>query len=207
MKTTPFSSVWKPYEPLLEAIVALFHPLVEVAVHDLAKGVIAALYHPISKRKVGDPSPLKELKVEIETFPDYFPPYYKSNWDKRPLKCTSITLRNSQGTPIGLICINFDVSVFQEGHKFLESFLKIQKGGENPTELSGASFQEQITTLVDQYLEERQLTKERLSRLHKKELVQHLFRKGVFHFKNAIPFVAHLLHTSRASIYNYTKEL
>src|ERR1700722_338034 len=117
MKQPAFSELWKCYEPMIEAMVELFHPFVEAAVHDLVEGKLVALYHNISQRKVGDPSPIKEFKLDVDDFPDRFAPYYKTNWDGRALKCTSITIRNHKGKPVGLICFNVDTSVMQEAHR------------------------------------------------------------------------------------------
>lgn len=205
MGTSEFEVLWKQYEPLLEAIVELLHPFAEAAVHDLKRGKVVAIYHNISKRKVGDPSPLHELKIKLEKFPPHFSPYYKSNWDGRPLKCTSITLRDSKNMPIGLICINIDVSSFQQGHKILSRFLGITEDADNPIEIFGESYESQIHTMMDQYLDEKKLAVADLNREQKRELVQSLYEKGVFNFKNAAPFLAKTLKTSRATIYNYVK--
>lgn len=207
MKDSEFTTLWKQYEPMVKAVVELFNPFVEAAVHDLVKGKIVAVYHNLSQRKVGDASPLKELKVKIEEFPDYFPPYYKQNWDGRSLKCTSITLRNKKGKPVGLICLNADASFFQEGHRLLEAFLNIREKAENPIEIFGGQFETQANAIIQEYLETHRLVIGRLSRDQKRELVQHLFRKGIFNFKNAAPFLAKKLNTSRASIYNYIKQI
>ncbi len=59
---TSFDTVWKPFEPIIEAIVELFHPFVEVAVHDLEKGKIVALYNNLSRRAVGEASPSKRAQ-------------------------------------------------------------------------------------------------------------------------------------------------
>ena len=207
MKKSQFTDVWKQYEPLIEAIVELFHPFVEVAVHDLEQGKVVAIYHNISQRRIGEASPLKELKVSVKDFPAYFKPYYKQNWDGRSLKCTSITLRNSKGLPVGLICINVDVSFFQDGFRLLETFLKIKDEAENPIETFGSPFESQANTMIQHYLEEKKLSLNHLNRDQKKELVQELYRKGLFNFKNAVPFIAKKLKTSRASIYNYIKQM
>lgn len=206
MKKTEFSILCKQYEPLIRAVVELFHPFVEVAVHDLQKGKVVAIYHNISQRKMGEPSPLKELQVEIKDFPDFFSPYYKQNWDGRSLKCTSITMRNKKGVPIGLICINADVSVFQDGCRLLQAFLKIKENAENPIEIFGSECEEQAENVIQQYLDEKHFSLNHLSRDQKKELVQRLYSKGVFNFKNAAPFVSKKLNTSRASVYNYIKQ-
>lgn len=207
MKDTEFSILWKQYQPLIQAVVELFHPFVEAAVHDLEQGKVVAIYHNISQRKVGEHSPLKELKVEIKDFPDFFSPYYKQNWDGRPLKCTSITMRNKKGIPVGLICINADVSVFQDSCKLLESFLKIKSNAGNPIEIFGSECETQAENVIQQFLDEKHLSLSHLSRDQKKELVQRLYRRGVFNFKNAVPFIAKKLKTSRASVYNHIKKI
>lgn len=207
MQTTQFTALWKQYEPLIQAIIELFHPFVEAAVHDLEQGKLVAIYHNISQRKVGDPSPLKELKVDTKDFPAYFTPYYKQNWDGRPLKCTSITMRNKTGNPVGLICLNIDTSFFQDGYNLLEKFLKTKSEAENPIEIFGSQCEEQAISVIQQYLDEKHLSLNHLNRDQKKDLVQQLYRKGIFNFKNAAPFIAKKLNTSRASVYNYIKQI
>lgn len=207
MKKHEFSALWKQYEPFVKAIVDVFHPFVEVAVHDLEQGKIVAIYHNISQRKVGESSPLKELKIKTAEFPDYFSPYYKQNWDGRSLKCTSITMRNNKGFPIGLICLNIDTTYFQDGYRILKAFLETKNEAENPIEIFGSQCEEQAEGVIQLYLDEKNLSLSHLNRDQKKELVQELYKKGIFNFKNATPFIAKKLSTSRASIYNYIKQL
>lgn len=197
---------WKQYEPLIQAVVELFHPFVEAAVHDLKKGKVVAIYHNISQRKVGDPSPLKELQVNVEDFPNYFEPYYKENWDGRPLKCTSITLRDKRGKAVGLICFNVDTRFMQEARHLLEVFLSTKEKAANPIELFGAQCEEQTMAIIQQYLDEKHLALNFLNREQKKEVVQQLFLKGIFNYKSAAPFIAKKLNISRASVYNYIKQ-
>lgn len=198
---------WKQFEPLIQAIVELFHPFVEAAVHDLKSGKLMAIYHNISQRKVGDPSPLQELKVNTQDFPDYFSPYYKKNWDGRTLKCTSITLRDEKGKPGFLICFNVDASLMLDTHQLLGQFLQIKDEAENPIEIFGSQCEEQATAIIQKYLAAKNLSLAHLNRDQKRDLVQHLYEKGIFNFKNAAPFVALHLNISRASVYNYIKLL
>lgn len=206
MKNNEFTTLWKEqFEHVVIAIVELFHPFVEVAVHDLKEGKLVAIYHNMSQRKVGDLSPLKELKINTKDFPDHFPPYYKQNWDGRSLKCTSVTIRDKKRKPIALICFNVDVSFFQEGHRLFEDFLKIKDSAENPIEIFGSHFENQTNSVLQEYLERHHLSLNHLNRDQKKEIVLHLYQKGIFNFKNAAPFVACSLKISRASVYNYIK--
>lgn len=202
-----FELLWRLYEPLIKAVVEVFHPFVEAAVHDLEKGTIVAIYHNISQRQVGEPSPLKELKISTEDFLDYFSPYYKKNWDGRSLKCTSITMRNKNGNPIGLICLNIDASFFRDSYQLLKSFLKIEDDAKNPIEIYGSQCEELAEGVIKQFLEEKYLALNHLNRDQKKELAQQLYRKGIFNFKNAVPFIANKLKTSRASIYNHIRQI
>lgn len=197
----------KVYESFIEAIVALFYPFVEVAVHDLQLGTLAAMYNSFSKRKIGEKSPLDELEIEIEKFPDVFSPYHKRNWDGKELKCTSITIRDEYGKPAMLICINLDTSQLVQTKEILDAFLKIQPQSVNPIEGYGGDGQQQINLLIEHYLNERKTAKSSLRRVDKKELIEFLYHKGVFHFKNSVPFIAKTLKLSRASIYNYIKEM
>ncbi len=207
MRKNEFTQLWKQYEPLIKAVVELFHPFVEAAVHDLEKGKVVAIYHNISQRKIGDKSPLKELKVNTQDFPDYFTPYYKNNWDGRPLKCTSITLRDKKGKAVGLICINVDTSFVHDAHRVLDAFLKTKEEAENPIEIFGAHCEDQAMAFLQQYLEEKNISLNFLNREQKKEVVQHLYQKGIFNYKSAAPFIAKKLNISRASVYNYIKQL
>lgn len=197
----------KPYQNFIDAIVALFDPFVEVAVHDLQNGTLAAIYNSFSKRKIGEKSPLKELKVNIDEFPDVFSPYKRRNWDGKELKCTSITLRDEAGNPVLLICFNLDASVLVQTKDILEAFLKIKTESANPIEAYAEGYEQQISSLTAHFLKEHQISKNSLDRNNKKELIEFLYRKGVFHFKNSVPFIAKSLKLSRASIYNYIKEV
>lgn len=202
-----FEQYWKTYEPLIKALVDLLYPFLEVAIHDLNQGKLAAIYHNISQRKVGEVSPLSELKVNTSNFPDYFDAYYKKNWDGRPLKCTSVTVRNERGKAIGLICFNVDASFAQETQHLLKMFLKTKTEAENPIEIFGSHSEEQITHFIHNYLEDKKLSLNHLNHKQKQELVQYLYHKGVFNFKNSVPCLARSLRISRASIYNYIKQM
>lgn len=197
------NSYLQKYQPIIEAIVDLFHPFVEAAVHDLESGKIVAIYNNISRRKVGDNSPLRELNIPIDQLPEYFTPYYKENWDGRSLKCTSITIYDLQKKAIALICFNFDTTFFQGIQTQLTQFLSVNPEADNPINRFGKDWQKQISEFMDEYFYTHHLSLDHLTRQQKKDLVQHLNQKGVFNYKNAASYVAQKLKISRASIYNY----
>ena len=192
--------------PLLRGISQLFSPWVEIVVHDLEQGTIAAILCPMTGRRVGDPSPLKELNISSDAFPDIFEPYFKNIGDGMPFKCTSVTLRNAAGKPIGLICINVSTGPLQEARQALDQFLTTSGDRESPVEGPLSDSEAPIGTMIEAQLRERGWSAHRLDRDQKRELVLYLHHKGIFHFKYAVPVVSEKLNLSRASIYNYLKK-
>ncbi len=190
------------YFAIGEVVSMLFYPHVEVVIHDLQVGRIAAIFNSFSKRKVGDESLLSETLTQ---FPDVFPPYAKTNWDGRKLKAITATLKNQKGIPIGLFCINLDVSKWEEMQKFLSEWIGVLPNLEKPEILFEDDWKERINRYVSQYLQTQGISITILAkdRSKKRELVHILHEAGAFKAKNAAAYVAEILGLSRATIYNY----
>lgn len=193
--------------PLVEGITKLFYPHVESAIHDLKQGKVVALYNNISRRKVGDLSAVTELGVDIKDFPDVFEPYYKTNWDGKKLKCTSVTIRDDSGYPIGLVCINFDTSVFEGFNIQLEKLLALSgKSGGNPVEQFSDNWQQQVSDYIDSYAHRNNVAVSAMSTEQKADLVCEMYDHALFNYRDAAAFVAKQLHVSRTTVYNYLKK-
>lgn len=191
------------YIPIAQAISLLLAPHGEVVIHDLKSGKIALLLNSFSKRKVGDESLLEELK-DYDTLPDVFPLYTKVNYDGRMIKSVTATLREKKGKPIGLLCINLDVSKFEEFQEFLGSWVR---GYSQPEILFKDDWREKINVFVTEYLRKEGVTLKGLNKQKKQELIKALEEEGAFKAKNAASYVADVLHLSRATIYNYLKDI
>ncbi|HSW75191.1 MAG TPA: PAS domain-containing protein [Candidatus Saccharimonadales bacterium] len=194
--------------PKLKAITDLFYPIVEGVMHDLESGKIVALYNNLSNRQVGDPSAItKFVGGHTQEFPDIFEPYYKTNWDGAKFKCTSITVRDATGKAVGLMCINFNTSVFRGINMEIEKLLAIaNQAAQNPVEQFTEDWQARVMECVHNYLKENNHTSLRLTNSQKRDLVSRLYTHGLFHYRNAAPYVAQQLGISRATIYKYLKE-
>jgi len=192
---------------LLEGVSKLFHPNVETVLHDLQTGKIAAIYNNLSRRNVGDPSAVsKFIGDKIEKFPDVFEPYYKLNWDGRRFKCVSTTVRDETGKPIGIMCVNFDTSIFQDIQKQLDHLLSV--GNEetlNPIEQFTEDWQQRVNECISNYLKENHVTIKALSKIQKGETVNRLYNHGLFNYRNAAMYISEQLQISRATVYNYLK--
>jgi predicted transcriptional regulator YheO len=194
------------FYPVIEGVVKLFYPHVEGVVHDLRQGTVVALFNNFSKRKPGDRSPLKELGIRAEDFPDVFEPYMKINWDGKRLKCTSVTIRNSDGVPAGLICLNFDISAFDEIGQVLHVLQAVSRRSGNPADLSEDAWENKVRQFTQDYLNEQGLSQKQMTAGDKQTLVRLLYRKGYFNYKYAAKFISRFIGVSRATIYNYLKQ-
>ena len=193
------------YFPLAQAISILLHPYGEVVVHDLRTGCIVGIFNNLSKRKVGDESLLEEIKG-LSQLPDVFPLYFKTNWDGRKMKSVSVTLRDHQGKPMGMLCINVDLTKWEELHRFALDFIQGWGGMEQPAVLFKNDWREKINVFVNEYLKKERATLKTLSKEKTQKLVIELHREGAFGAKNAASYVADVMGISRATIYNYLRK-
>lgn len=193
----------KLYKSVAEAISMLLFPHAEVVLHDLKTKCIAAIFNNFSKRVVGDASLLDEMQ-EFSKSQEVFSPYFKMNWDGRRMKAVTAVLRNQSGKAIGLLCINLDISKWEEMHRFILDLIK--PVSETPDFLFKNDWREKINIYVSTYLKQHALRLESLEKAEKQKLIRALEKEGAFETKNAASYIADVLHISRATVYNYLKE-
>jgi predicted transcriptional regulator YheO len=191
------------YIPIAQSVVGLFQPFAEAVIHDLKTGKIHEIFNPYSGRKKGDDS-LLDKEVQKVKLPDYFEPYLKTNWDGRKLKSVTSTLRDFKGKAIGLLCLNVDISKWEELHSMFEQFIADPK--ELPKELFIEDYREKISRYIHNRLKKKQLSLPHLARDQKIELIAELHAEGAFEGKNAAAYVGHVLGLSRATVYKYLNE-
>ncbi|RUR08881.1 helix-turn-helix transcriptional regulator [Legionella septentrionalis] len=191
----------KVFLPTAEAISRLLHPYAEVIVHDIIQNKIAAIYHPFSKRRAGDPSLL--VQDDIKLLNDCIGPYEKTNWNGKKIKSVSSIIRDKDQQAVGMLCINLDISAFEQCNELIKAFIQCEQLLPKPEPLFKDDWQERIHNYVHHYLNEHKLTFDTLNRKEKKALVIHLHRVGAFSGKNSAQYIAEILNVSRATIYNY----
>lgn len=192
-----------PSLPILaEAVSKLFHPFVEVVVHDLNKNRIAHLSGQLSPRKAGDPSYLS--KADRSLPPGVYGPYSKLSSDGKAMKSVSMVLP-AENQDRFMVCINFNISEFQNIQSVMSSLVSLA-GVQALEEIFDENWQDKIHKFINETLKEKHLTLSQLSRDEKKELVFELRKKGAFKGKNAAAYIAQVLDISRASVYGYLKE-
>lgn len=195
--------MFENYKSIAKSIATLMAPFVEVVIHDLSSGRIAFIEGGLSQRDVGDLSNLEEdiKDWEKEVAGHVYP---KLNHDGRPLKSITIPLKH-EGNVVALMCINVDASLFHQLKAIAEIFLQ---GVQNhqPSSLFKKDWQERVHHFVTDYLTQRHLVLNQLKISEKKEMVKCLFDQGAFDEKNAVDYIAKILHMGRATIFNYLRK-
>lgn len=190
---------------MARAITGLLHPHAEVVVHDVTKDTIVAIFNPISRREVGDPSYLDRELLEAQT--DVVGPYRRVNWDGRPLKCISTLLRDEKGTLRGFMCINLDVSRFEDFKDAITIFLGgLSSMNEGDARFYTENLYQRINQFVEEYCRKKQVAQPHLTRNQKKEIILAMKAQGAFDERNAATYIARALDVSRATVYNYLGE-
>jgi predicted transcriptional regulator YheO len=188
-------------KPIAEAISVLLFPHLEVVIHDLNTGKIAAIFNNFSKRVVGDSSLLDDIDPDAR---DVFPSYIKTNWDGRKVKSVTAVIKDLAGKPIALMCMNLDISKWEEMHHFILDLIKPVTAC--PEYLFKNDWREKINIYVTNYLKQKALRLESLDKSEKRSLLLALQKEGAFDTKNSASYIADVLQISRATVYNYLKE-
>lgn len=177
-----------------------------MVIHNLRTQKIDYIANNISKREVGDDSALEDMLGE-DANERNIGPYEKLNWDGQKIRSLSSVLRDGSGQPLAVLCINLNISLFENAKAALDLFLSPSKLIPQPDSLFRDDWQERINTFLHNWLRERQLGLNLLTREHKRELVLALHAEGAFKGKSAANYVANVLNMGRATVYKHLKEL
>ncbi len=195
-------------EPVCAALAALFHPHVEVVLHDVAADRIQAMWNPTGGRAVGDPSLLSLLpsSVDVSSLQPgaVLGPYERVLADGRRTTSVSAVIPDVSGASAGLVCINFDRSVLDDVAVSLTRFAAAV--ADRPAQLFDRDWREQIALTVDAWLREHSRRRDALTRQDRLHIVRVLDERELFATRNASRHVALALGISRASVYSLLRE-
>ncbi|WP_141580828.1 transcriptional regulator [Actinomadura sp. WMMA1423] len=196
-------------EKIAIAIGRMFPGLCEVVLHDLRRPehAIRVIENNLSGRGVGDSATELGLRriadpeyaSVIQNYPNRFP-------DGRPVKSTSIGIKNAQGRYVGALCLNLDVSTLSPLTLTLANLVATEAGHrEEPLETLRNRTDRELRELVETFAAERAAAPRALDRAAKKELVRRLHRGGYFATRGSTEAIADLLGVSRSTVYNYAR--
>jgi len=193
------------YVPIAEAIAKLFYPLVEVVIHNIEENRVEAIFNSFSGRRVGDDSLIDNAEA-LAKGPDVLGPFEKRSHDNRRQKYVTVLLKK-QRKAVGLMCINFDMSVAEKVQETVQLILGPTEDSTQVDALFRHDLQDRITTFVHEHLQARNVSLSKLLPTDRRELVRALWEAGAFEAKRATSFAAQVLGVSRATIYNDLAEV
>ena len=216
----------KQYTVLVSFLGEVLGPDYEITLHDLSgktNSIVAIAHGNISGRTIGAPLTAKALEMIAER--RYEQTEFISNYsglsnEGKPLRSSSLFIKDGEGKPIGMLSINFDDSRFTD---IATNVLKLCHPDEfvertiatvhlaSTSEEASEHFPNSITAVTESVINEAVTKKgvpvERMTQEEKMEIIEILHRKGVFLLKGAVSHVAVVLLSSEASIYRYLSKL
>lgn len=218
------------YKTTVKFLGSVLGPDYEVVLQDLSNinhSVIAIENGHISGRTIGSPltsAVFQMLSSKVYEEDDFIANYKGVAENGHILRSSSMFIKDSNGNPIGLLCINFDDSRYMELHEKLFSlihpgnFVKnissgIAESKENVKDLSSRiteNFAIDVASLREQIFNDATANftpVDRLNQNERKEIMIKLYEQGLFQLKGSIPFVAKRFSCSQATIYRYLGEI
>lgn len=213
----------RQYVKLTEFLGAALGPDYEVALHDLtdkSRSIIAIANGYISGREIGAPltnMALGVLKDESYEWQDYRLHYSGVSAAGNPLRSSTMFIKED-GKLIGMLCINFDDSRFQN---FAQQVLTLchpnqfVQALEQPPEGEHASRPETFRNSTEAVaqdaiaheLERLGVPAKRLTSEERLLIIAALEESGIFLLKGAVKDVAAGLGCSQASVYRYLSQV
>lgn len=193
---------------IVTAIGRMFAPCCEVVLHDLLRPEHSIIHIecPLSGRKVGDSgTELVLARIQDQNFPDVVQNYTNAFPDGRPVKSTSIGIRNSEGKYIAAICLNLDISLFGSMNRVVEQFISTEAFQAPIRETLRARSLNDVRQAIENFAAENNTQPRALSSGQRKELISLLSQVGLLQLRGAPSFVAETIGVCRTSIYNALK--
>ena len=214
----------EPYGQLVEFLGVALGDNVEIALHDLTspeQEVVAIVNGSISGREVGarlSNLSLHYLDTKQYEHHDYVMNYKSVGEDGKLLRSATYFIKEpGKKMPIGMLCINVNISDYEYIETTLKKILGIKENKdieferESPIEILSSPLEDMISHYMNECLEAMGFPSyflvERLNVDEKVAVVKYLAEKGTFKVKGAIPLVAEKLGVSEPTIYRYLKRI
>ena len=201
--------------PVMKAIALTVGPRCEVVLHricpgdELGSSIVAIENGHVTGRSIGGPTTNLGLEALATGNPDPDRFNYRTRTnDGRQLRSSSVYFRGPDGTLIGALCVNLDVSPYLNAHDALAELigpLPPDDGDEVP-ETFGSEIGEVLDALIQQSVDRSGVALGLMTREQKVEVIRDLDERGAFLVKRAIDRIARALLISRVTAYAYLQE-
>lgn len=200
--------------PLLDGMAKHFGDSCEFVVHDydrdFSSTIVAIANGQVTGRTVGQGGSKLGLRImQGKEEEDGKYNYLSQTQDGRFLRSSTIYLKGEDGTILGSLCINIDVSEFIRSRNFLDRMIgaELPKTQQKAEELVlFGNVEELLVALITDSINHVGVPVAHMTREQKVEGIAYLNRRGAFKIKNAATTVAKYYDISRYTIYNYLND-
>ncbi len=201
-------------KPIMRGLAKTFAPLCEVVLHDLSRpeaSVVAVENNTVTNRREGQTIGPHILRIirSPDFHEDMLVKYRSLGDENKPIKSTTMPVRDENGELIGALCVNFDLRPFLNQLHVLEEFTQVQNllpPRDKVVTIKNADVADILDHLISSAIEAVGKKASQLSREEKIGIARNLDRQGVFRIKNSMELLAKRLNISRSILYEYLSD-
>lgn len=187
----------------------------EVVLHDFRKphsSIVRIANGHVTGREIGDPATDLILShISRGKDVDYIFGYKTKSPKGADLKSTTIFIRNGRRKIIGALCINMDLTPYQQSLTLLDEICSIPatlifNQNDVPSEMFESDIENLFAQMLDQCISEIGKPIVHMDKDDKIQLIRKLKFKGFFLIKGAAKKVSEEVHVALPTIYKYLEE-
>lgn len=205
------ATLLESYYPIADTIAGMFGPNCEVAIHDLShpqNSVVYVANGTVTGREPGQAFEhlIKQVLLNKNFKNDCMINYTFETETGKKIKSSSALIRDIHDEVIGMICINYDLTLPYALSDALTCFLPKE---ESSTSQMPSSEPEEVTIIIDRLIDNiiGDTDTSTLKRKDNIALVEFMENKGIFLVKGAMEKVSERLGVSKVTIYSYLDEI
>lgn len=212
------------YKNVVDLISNLFGNSCECVLHSLESLESSVIYikntEDKTNRKIGSPltnKALTLLKYCEEHCSDVSPIYKTSKNDGTPMRSSTMIIRNFDGIPIGMLCINFDLStpIYQFFNDLchnmttsnLNKHSNFQDHSLDEEEIFARNSSELFYMAVEKAKQKVYEDNTISIRNKNKEIIKILYKQGLFQVRTSVQTISKLLNISKDAVYLHLRAL
>lgn len=201
------NSLLSQLDTIAKGLSETFSPFCEVVVHDLKdpEHAIMSIHNNLSGREAGQSATeLGLARIASPDFPEIIANYGNQFADGRPVKSTSIGIKDEKGNYVAALCLNVDMTLFRGMQSALARFTETESSPVREHLDPGST--EVIRQRIDDFAAKRATTARALKMEDRKVLIQQLRKEGLLNVRKSMDTVAQHLGVSRATAYLYARQ-
>ncbi len=197
-------------ETVVDGVASVFGSFCEVVLHSLenpGRSVVKIANGITTGRDIDSPVTAEALKQLYEIAHQEGSDVRhscKRTPDGQLFKSTSMVIRNAQQKPIGMLCININMSV--SASDFIQAFAVTDEQSVTAVGHFPASVDDLVENTVDRTIIEVNSNQQLSNKVKNKHIIMSLYEKGIFDIKESVPLVARKLGVSRHTVYLYIRQ-